>query len=398
MAISALSKAAKSAAITLNESGPEAKFGMMPIPSALTTSASFATAHAEVPTVPTAPAGSTPTFHMPSVETSITKRVAVPVNVPSAAKIPQEMQVRKPSPVCDKALKNDVKLASSAALSISVRLRTTVAVSANRTTEIAIEPSIGMTDADRPRPHDVPLHREFAGLEGPMRRLPDESTILRFRHLLEKQELAAPMLATVNAVLQAHGLMLKTGTVVDASLISAPSSTKNSSGTRDPEMRQTKKGNNWYFGMKAHIGADADSGLVHTVIGTPANTNDVTQAEALLHGEEDVAFGDAGYQGAHKRPEATMKNWRVAMRPGKRKALDLSRPIDAIVDEIERLKASVRAKVEHPFRVIKRQFGFTKVRYRGLAKNTAQITAQITTLFALSNLWMARRRLMAMTP
>lgn len=242
--------------------------------------------------------------------------------------------------------------------------------------------------------HDVPLYREFAGLEGPMRRLPDESTILRFRHLLEKHDLAAPMLATVNGVLQAHGLMLKTGTVVDATLISAPSSTKNNSGTRDPEMKQAKKGNNWYFGMKAHIGADADSGLVHTVIGTPANVNDVTQAEALLHGEEAVAYGDAGYQGAQKRPESTMKNWRVAMRPGKRKVLDLSRPIDAIVDEIERLKASVRAKVEHPFRVIKRQFGFTKIRYRGLAKNTAQIT----TLFALSNLWMARRRLMAMTP
>ena len=239
--------------------------------------------------------------------------------------------------------------------------------------------------------HDVPLYREFAGLEGPMRRLPDESTILRFRHLLEKHELAAPMLATVNAVLQAHGLMLKTGTVVDATLISAPSSTKNQSGTRDPEMKQAKKGNNWYFGMKAHIGADADSGLVHTVIGTPANVNDVTQAEALLHGEEVVGYGDAGYQGAHKRPESTMRNWRIAMRPGKRKLLKLSRPIDAIVDEIERLKASVRAKVEHPFRVIKRQFGFTKVRYRGLAKNTAQIT----TLFALSNLWMARRKLMA---
>jgi len=125
-------------------------------------------------------------------------------------------------------------------------------------------------ESNRPRPHDVPLYREFAGLESPMRRLPDESTILRFRHLLEKHELAAPMLATVDAVLQAHGLMLKTGTVVDATLISAPSSTKNISGTRDPEMRQTKKGNNWHFGMKAHIGADADSGLVHTVIGTPA--------------------------------------------------------------------------------------------------------------------------------
>ena len=242
--------------------------------------------------------------------------------------------------------------------------------------------------------HDVPLYREFADLEGPMRRLPDESTILRFRHLLEEHGLAAPMFATVNRVLQERGLTLKTGTVVDATLIAAPSSTKNSTGERDPEMRQTKKGNNYYFGMKAHIGADADSGLVHTVICTPANTSDVTQAEALLHGEEEIAFGDAGYQGAHKRPEATMKNWLVAMRPGKRRKLDPSNPRDAIVNEIERLKASVRAKVEHPFRVIKRQFGFTKVRYRGLAKNTAQLT----TLFALSNLWMARRKLMAMTP
>ena len=242
--------------------------------------------------------------------------------------------------------------------------------------------------------HDVPLYREFADLEGPMRRLPDESTILRFRHLLEEHGLAAPMFATVNRVLQAHGLTLKTGTVVDATLIAAPSSTKNSTGERDPEMGQTKKGNNYYFGMKAHIGADADSGLVHTVICTPANTSDVTQAEALLHGEEEIAFGDAGYQGAHKRPEATMKNWLVAMRPGKRRKLDPDNPRDAIVNEIERLKASVRAKVEHPFRVIKRQFGFTKVRYRGLAKNTAQLT----TLFALSNLWMARRKLIAMTP
>jgi IS5 family transposase len=242
--------------------------------------------------------------------------------------------------------------------------------------------------------HDVPLYREFADLEGPMRRLPDESTILRFRHLLEKHGLAAPMLATVNRVLQERGLSLKTGTVVDATLIAAPSSTKNSTGERDPEMGQTKKGNNYYFGMKAHIGADADSGLVHTVICTPANTSDVTQAEALLHGEEEIAFGDAGYQGAHKRPEATMKNWLVAMRPGKRRKLDPDNPRDAIVNEIERLKASVRAKVEHPFRVIKRQFGFTKVRYRGLGKNTAQLT----TLFALSNLWMARRKLIAMTP
>jgi IS5 family transposase len=237
--------------------------------------------------------------------------------------------------------------------------------------------------------HDVPLYREFAGLEGPMRRLPDESTILRFRHLLEKHELAGALLNAVNQVLQGHGLMLKIGTVVDATLISAPSSTKNRSGERDPEMHQTKKGNQWHFGMKAHIGADAESGLVHTVVGTAANANDVTQAQALLHGGEAAAFGDAGYQGAPRRPESTMANWFIAMRPGLRKRLDRSNLRESILDEIERLKASVRAKVEHPFRVLKRQFGFTKVRYRGLAKNTAQIT----TLFALSNLWMARGKL-----
>ena len=238
--------------------------------------------------------------------------------------------------------------------------------------------------------HDVPLYREFAGLEGPMRRLPDESTILRFRHLLEKHNLGDAILATVNVILQRHGLMLKAGTVVDATLISAPSSTKNDSGERDPEMHQTKKGNQWYFGMKAHVGTDAESGLVHTVIGTAANVNDVTRGHDLLHGEEDVVFADAGYQGAMKRPEATGVQWHVAMRPGKRRALDMKRESHRLIDEAERLKASVRAKVEHAFRVIKLQFGFTKVRYRGLAKNTAQLK----TLFALSNLWMVRRKLM----
>jgi IS5 family transposase len=242
--------------------------------------------------------------------------------------------------------------------------------------------------------HDIPLYREFAGLAGPMRRLPDESTILRFRHLLEKHELAGPILATVNAVLQERGLLLKTGTVVDATLIAAPSSTKNQKGERDPEMHQVKKGNNWHFGMKAHIGADAESGLVHTVVGTAANVNDVTQGHALLHGKEEVVFGDAGYQGAMKRPEATGVDWMIAMRPGKRRALDKTRTSHRLLDEAERLKASIRAKVEHPFRVIKKQFGFAKVRYRGLAKNTAQLI----TLFALSNLWMARRRLMGSTP
>ena len=241
--------------------------------------------------------------------------------------------------------------------------------------------------------HDVPLHREFSGLDNWTTRLPDESTILRFRHLLEKHKLADQMLLVINNMLRDKGLLLRAGTVVDATLIAAPSSTKNASGTRDPEMHQTKKGNQWYFGMKAHIGADAESGLVHTVRGTAANVNDVVEANALLHGHETDAFGDAGYQGAHKRADAHPGvGWHVAMRPGKRRALDKSKPIGAMIDEVERIKASIRAKVEHPFRVIKRQFGFVKVRYRNLKKNTAQLT----TLFALSNLWMARRKLMAL--
>ena len=240
--------------------------------------------------------------------------------------------------------------------------------------------------------HDVPLFREFARLDGALDRLPDESTILRFRHLLEKHDLAPDMLRVVNDLLSYKGLLLKAGTVVDATLISAPSSTKNASGERDPEMHQTRKGNQWYFGMKAHIGVDADSGLVHSVATAAANVNDVTQAHKLLHGQETDVLADAGYQGAGKREElqGLGVSWHVAMRPGRRRALDVSRPLSALIDQAERIKASIRAKVEHPFRVIKRQFGYVKVRYRGLAKNTAQIV----TLFALSNLWMARHKLM----
>ena len=238
--------------------------------------------------------------------------------------------------------------------------------------------------------HDMPVFREFAKLGDGVTRLPDETTILRFRHLLEKHDLATDMLRVVNDILQAKGLMMKKGTVVDATLIAAPSSTKNADGERDPEMKQAKKGNQWYFGMKAHIGVDADSGLVHSVVGTAASVNDVTQAGSLLHGEEEAAFGDAGYQGVHKRPEAAGPAWYVAMRPGLRRKLNPFIEPEFIAEQIERAKASVRAKVEHPFRVLKRQFGYTKVRYRGLAKNTAQIV----TLFALGNLWMVRRRLM----
>ncbi|MFT3820149.1 MAG: IS5 family transposase [Rubrivivax sp.] len=238
--------------------------------------------------------------------------------------------------------------------------------------------------------HDVPLYREFAKLEGVTARLPDETTILRFRHLLERHNLAVDMLRVVNDLLSHKGLMLRSGTAVDATLISAPSSTKNAEGERDPQMKQTRKGNNWYFGMKAHIGVDADSGLVHTVVTTAANVNDLNVAGQLLHGRERDVFADAGYQGVHKRPEAAGPNWYVAMRPGLRRKLDPQTKADVIADKLEQLKASIRAKVEHPFRVLKRQFGYTKVRYRGLAKNTAQIV----TLFALSNLWMARAKLM----
>ena len=238
--------------------------------------------------------------------------------------------------------------------------------------------------------HERPLYRRFAGLEGAAR-LPDETTVLRFRHLLEKHELAPQVLAIINEVLAQQGLLLKTGTVVDATIIAAPSSTKNKSGERDPEMHQTKKGNQWHFGMKAHIGVDAESGLVHSVIGTPANVNDVTQAAALLHGDEQVVFADSGYQGADKRPEARHGvNWHIARRPSARKPYEKRALLGRLIDEAEHLTASVRAKVEHPFRVIKQQFGYAKVRYRGLAKNTARLTM----MFALSNLWMARRQLL----
>ena len=237
--------------------------------------------------------------------------------------------------------------------------------------------------------HDVPLYREFAGLDAGATRMPDESTILRFRHLLEANDLSIQLMAAINALLATKGLLLKSGTVVDATLIAAPPSTKNRTGERDPEMHQTKKGNQWHFGMKAHIGVDADSGLVHTVIGTAANVNDVTQGHGLLHGEETDVFADAGCQGAMKRPEATGVAWHVAMRPGKRRVLDKNRDSHRLIEQFEKIKAGIRAKVEHPFRVIKCQFGFVKVRYKGLAKNTAQLV----TLFALSNLWMARKRL-----
>jgi len=237
---------------------------------------------------------------------------------------------------------------------------------------------------------DTPLYREFVGLTDNVR-LPDESTILRFRHRLEKHKLADKILAEVNSILLERGLMLKEGSAVDATLIAAPSSTKNKDKARDPEMHSSQKGNQWYFGMKAHIGVDADSGLVHTVRCTSGNEHDITQAHRLLHGHEKSVWADAGYQGVEKRPGADPAvTWHVAMRPGKRKALKQAGEMGELLDKAEKFKAGIRAKVEHPFRVIKRQFGYLKTRYRGLKKNAAQIA----TLFALSNLWMARHDLM----
>jgi len=238
--------------------------------------------------------------------------------------------------------------------------------------------------------YETTILRQFAGLS--LERIPDETTILNFRRLLEKHELAAGILAVINGYLGDRGLSLRQGTIVDATLINAPSSTKNKDGKRDPEMHQTKKGQQYYFGMKAHIGVDTESGLVHSVVGTAANVADVTQVDKLLHGDENMVGADAGYTGVEKRTEHEGREviWQIAARRSTYKKLDKRSALYKAKRKIEKAKAQVRAKVEHPFRVIKRQFGYVKVRFRGLAKNTAQLV----TLFALSNLWMARRHLL----
>lgn len=237
--------------------------------------------------------------------------------------------------------------------------------------------------------HDASLFRGFAGLHYDTR-LPDGTTILRFRQSLEDKKLAAQILETVDELLQSKGLLLKAGTAVDATLIAAPSSTKNARGAREREMRQIKNGNQWHLGMKAYIAVDAESGLVHIVIGTAANFGDVIRVNSLLHREECDIFGGAGYQGAAKWPDASVDvTWHIAMRPDMRRALDRACKLPGLIDQLERRKASICVKVKHPFCVVKRQFGHLKVRHRGLSKNTAQLTL----LFALSNLcrWRVRR-------
>ena len=215
--------------------------------------------------------------------------------------------------------------------------------------------------------------------------IPDRTTIMNFRHLLEQHRLARQLFDSVNQWLSDAGIMMKQGTLVDATLIEAPCSTKNKRGERDGEMHQTKKGNQWYFGMKAHIGVDAKSGMTHSLETTAANEHDLNQVGNLLHGEEAFVFADAGYQGAENREElADVKaQWAIAMRPGRLKELKKHPRKNKAVIAFERLKSSIRAKVEPPFRIIKRQFGFVKARFKGLRKNDNQLAM----LFTLANLF-----------
>jgi IS5 family transposase len=233
--------------------------------------------------------------------------------------------------------------------------------------------------------YDSESMRRFARIELSEDVIPDETTILRFRHLLEKHELTEAMFKEVRGLLEEKGLYLKSGTIVDATIISAPSSTKNRTGTRDPEMKQTKKGNNWYFGMKLHIGTDLQ-GLVHSVTGTNAATNDITQMPALLHGEEKAVFGDRAYWSEKDRQRFREEG--VAYRVNRRAAP--GKPLTGGWRKINRIRSKARCMVEHPILVVKGIWGFRKTRYRGLDKNLARGH----TMFALANLYRMRSTLM----
>jgi IS5 family transposase len=233
--------------------------------------------------------------------------------------------------------------------------------------------------------YESPVLRRFVGIDLGRAPAPDETTILNFRHLLEQHQLCGEMLDMVNHYLDSRGIRITTGAIVDATIIHAPSSTKNSKKERDPAMHQTKKGNQWYFGMKAHIGVDSKEGIVHSVCSTAASVSDVHMLPELLHGGEKKVWGDAGYQGQTEAihaaaPEAQdMTSRRVKTKAG----------VDEAEKRKNRTKARVRAKVEWPFRIVKRVFGFTKVRYRGLKKNHEWLCAA----FALANLYKNRKRL-----
>jgi IS5 family transposase len=246
----------------------------------------------------------------------------------------------------------------------------------------------GMEDAL----YDMPALRQFARLSS-LASIPDETTILNFRRRIEEYGLAPEILSRVNRHLARKGLVVKHGTMVDATIIDAPSSTKNADRERDPEMRQTKKGQQYYFGMKAHIGADVESGLVHTVVTTAANESDVAQIQELLHGKEHRVHGDAGYVGAQAYVKRAKKiEWKIARRRSQVEKIRNARERAKVMRE-ERRKAQVRAYVEHPFRVVKCVFGYVKTRFKGLTKNTTQIV----TLFALANLYAVRKHLLSKT-
>jgi len=237
--------------------------------------------------------------------------------------------------------------------------------------------------------YDSESMRRFAGVELGDDIVPDETTILRFRHLLEQHQLTGVIFDEIGGLLEARGLLLRSGTIVDATIIAAPSSTKNATATRDPEMKQTRKGRNWHFGMKLHVGTDP-RGIVHTVRATNAAVADVTQLPELLHGEEREVFGDQAYWKEDDRQflESWGIRYRINRRPHPRQ------PLSERWRLINRARSRTRACGEHPFRVIKQLWGFTKVRYRGLAKNLAR--AQ--TMFALANLYQVRRRLLPAAP
>jgi len=215
--------------------------------------------------------------------------------------------------------------------------------------------------------YEIESMRRFAGIT--LDTVPDETTILNFRHLLEKHNLGKKLFEKINRYLEKKGLSFKEGTIMDASIIAAPTSTKNQDGKRDPEMHQTKKGNEWHFGMKMHIGVDDTFGLIHSIKTTSANVHDISVSEDLLHGKEKRISGDAGYLGIEKRKEHEDREvtWLINERPGKRKNMSK----DEI--SVERIKSQIRAQVEHSFARIKRQFGYDKVRYRGLKKNTNRL-------------------------
>ena len=239
--------------------------------------------------------------------------------------------------------------------------------------------------------YDSQALRGFVGIDLNRDPVPDATTVLHFRHWLERHDLAKALFAEIGTVLAERGLLMRQGTIVDATIIAAPPSTKNKSKARDPEMHQTKKGNQWHFGMKAHIRVDVASGVVHTVTGTAANEADINQTAALLHGQEEAVFADAGYTGADKRPEHVDRDvsWNIAIKRSIIKALP--ERLRDLAEPVERALSQVRAWVEHPFHIVKNLFRHKKLRYRGLAKNTAQLH----TLFALANLVIVKTTLLA---